>query len=56
MGRITWGGIRLEEGRVFSLAYADDLVVMAEEENEMKSMIERLEGLLGQKEVGSECE
>lgn len=42
MGKIRWGSIRLGGRSVFTLAYEDDLVIMAEEEEEMKSM--RLRG------------
>lgn len=31
-------------GRVYSLAYADDIVLMAEKENEIRAMLEKLEG------------
>lgn len=33
-------GVKLAKGRVYTLAYADDMV-LAEEEDEMKSVIER---------------
>lgn len=31
------------EEKIYTLAYADDMVLIAEEEDELKSMIERLE-------------
>lgn len=37
--------------RVYTLAYADDLVVVAEEEDQMRSMIERLETYLDEKNL-----
>lgn len=43
MGKVKWGGIRLGEEKVYSLLYADDLVLMAENEGEMRSLMERLE-------------
>jgi hypothetical protein len=43
------GGIRLGKGRVYSLAYADDLVLLAEGEDEMRSVIERLERYMDRK-------
>jgi len=51
MGRVKWGGIRLGEGRVYTLAYADDIVLIAEEEDDMKSMMARLEKYLKKKKV-----
>lgn len=36
VGRIKWGG-----GKVYTLAYADDLVLLAEGEEEMRSMMGR---------------
>lgn len=43
MQRVRWGEIKLEGNRVCTLAYADDVVLLAEEEGEMRSIIERLE-------------
>lgn len=37
--------------RVFTLTYADDLVIMAEEEEELRSMIERVEEYLDRKNL-----
>lgn len=51
MGKIKWGGVKLEEGKVYSLAYADDLVLLAEGKDEMKSMMERLERYLDRKRL-----
>ena len=41
MRRVKWSGINLREKRVFILllVYADDIVLMAEEEDEMKSTV-----------------
>lgn len=47
--RIIWGGIKLEEDRIFTLAYADDMVLLTKNEEEMRSMIERLERYLEKK-------
>jgi len=51
MGRVKWGGIGLGGERVYILAYADDMVLMAEGEDEMRSMMERLERYLERKKV-----
>lgn len=45
------GRIRLEEGRVYDLEYADDTVPLAEGEGKMKNMIERLEKYLDRKRL-----
>ncbi|XP_071568694.1 uncharacterized protein [Temnothorax nylanderi] len=51
MGRVKWGGIRLGGKRIYTLAYADDVVLIAEDEDQMRSMLERLEGYLGRKRL-----
>lgn len=55
MGKIKWE-VRIGKGRVYSLQYADIMVLMAEGENEIRSMMERLEGYLDRKglEVNTE--
>lgn len=47
--KVKWGGTRIGEERVYSLLYADDMVLIAEKEEEMKSMLERLEGYINSK-------
>src|SRR5580765_4268653 len=42
------GGVRLGEEKIWTLAYADDVVLISEEDG-MRSMIERLEGYLERK-------
>ncbi|XP_077255652.1 uncharacterized protein LOC143893811 [Temnothorax americanus] len=44
-----WGGIRLRVEKIYTLMYADDIVLLAEEEQDMRSMISRLEGYLDRK-------
>ncbi|XP_032685325.1 uncharacterized protein LOC116850785 [Odontomachus brunneus] len=41
-----WEGVRLGEGNIFSLAYADDMVLLAEKEDGIKCMLARLERYL----------
>jgi len=49
MGKVKWGRVKIGQRRVYSLAYADDIVLLADKEEEMKSMVERLEGYLDEK-------
>lgn len=51
MERVKSRGVRLGEGRVYTLSYADDIVLLAESEDEMKSMMERLEVYLEEKNL-----
>lgn len=37
------GRIKIGDRRVYTLAYADDIVLLLEEEEEIRSLIERLE-------------
>lgn len=36
--RMKWGGVRLGDRRVYTLVYADDMVLIVEKEDEMRSM------------------
>lgn len=51
--KVKWGGTRIGEERVYSLLYADDMVLIVEKKEEkkeeMKSMLERLEGYIDRK-------
>jgi len=50
MGKVKWGGIKMSGGeRIYTLAYADDIVLLAEEKAEMRSMIGRLEEYIERK-------
>lgn len=40
------GGVKIKGRKIYTLVYADDIVLIAEEEGEMKSMLERLEKYL----------
>lgn len=44
-----WGGVRLKGEKVYTLAYADDVVLLAEEEDDMRAMMVRLEGYVREK-------
>ena len=41
-----WGGVRLGGKKVYTLAYVDDVAVLAEDEEGMKGMMARLERYL----------
>src|SRR5436190_19152882 len=43
MRRGGWGGVRLGEEKVYTLAYADDVALIAENEEDMKCMMRRME-------------
>jgi len=43
------GGVNLRGRKIYSLAYADDVVLLAEKDEELRSMIERLEVYLDRK-------
>ncbi|XP_071579341.1 uncharacterized protein [Temnothorax nylanderi] len=51
MGKVKWGGVVLGGRRVYTLAYADDIVLLAEDEDQMRSMLERMEGYLSRKRL-----
>lgn len=44
-------GVRLREGRVYTLAYADDRVLLTETEDEMRILIGRLEEYMDRKKM-----
>jgi len=49
--KVKWGGIKIGEERVYTLAYADDIVLLAEDEEGMRSMMGRLEGYMEKKRL-----
>lgn len=49
MERVRWEGVTLREGKVFTLSYVDDTVLIVEGEDETRSMIERIEGYMDKK-------
>jgi len=52
LGKIKWGEeINLSGRKIYSLAYADDLVLLVEKKEEMRSLIERLKGYLDRKKL-----
>lgn len=51
MGNVKWGEVNLGEGRIWTMAYADDLMELAENKEKMRSVIERLERYLDRKRL-----
>lgn len=51
MRKVNLGVIKIGGRKMYTLAYADDMVLMAEEEEKMRSMIGRLEGYLDRKKL-----
>ncbi|KMQ82463.1 rna-directed dna polymerase from mobile element jockey-like protein, partial [Lasius niger] len=49
MEKGRWGGLKLKDGKICTLMYVDDIVVMAEEEHGMKALVSRLERYLDRK-------
>jgi len=45
------GEIRLGKGKMYPLMYADDIMLMAEKEQGMRSLISRMEGYLDKKRL-----
>lgn len=46
-----WGGVKLGEEKVFCLAYADDMMLLAEKEEGMVHMLGKLEGYIDKKRL-----
>lgn len=46
---MKWEGVRLGNKRPYTLAYADNIVLIAEKEDEMRSVLNRLERYLDKK-------
>ncbi|XP_076278429.1 uncharacterized protein LOC143208167 [Lasioglossum baleicum] len=46
-----WGGVRLGDRKVYTLAYADDIAMLAEDEEGMRGMIRTLERYLDGKKL-----
>lgn len=49
--KVRWGGIKLGKDRIVTLLYANYLVVLAENEDEMRSVMDRLEEYLKKKNL-----
>lgn len=44
-----WGGVKLGGRKIYTLAYADDIAVIAEDEEEMKGIMGKLDKYLEEK-------
>lgn len=51
MGKVKWRGVKVGGRRVYTLAYADDVVLLAEDEDQLRSMLERLEEYMKRKNL-----
>lgn len=51
LGKVKWGGLKIGERRIYSLAYADDMMLLAEGKGEMRSMMERFDIYLEEKRL-----
>lgn len=51
MRKIKWKRMKIKEKRIYTLMYADDMVMLAKGEDEMRSIIGRLEGYLDGKKL-----
>jgi len=51
MKRKGWGGVKVKGEKVYTLVYADDMVLLTEEEDGMRAMMSRLEGYMREKEL-----
>lgn len=49
MRRGGWGGMRVSEEKIYILAYADDVAVMAEDEDGIRGLMDRMERYLDEK-------
>lgn len=51
MGKVKRREIRVRDWRIYTLVYADHIVLLTENEEEMKRMLERLKGYLDGKRL-----
>lgn len=53
MRKVSWGRCHIGREKVYSLIYADDMVLLVEEERKMRSMMERLERFLDENRLNA---
>lgn len=51
LGKGEWGRIRLKKRKIYTLVYADDMTLLADDEENLKEMMERLEKYLDRKSL-----
>lgn len=49
--RVKWGGVKIRGERIWSLGYADDMVLLAKDEGGMRSVMEKVEEYLKRKSL-----
>lgn len=51
MAKGGWGRVKIGEKKIHTLAYANDVMLLAEEEQDMRSILKRLERYLDRKGI-----
>lgn len=46
LGKGGWRGVRIGGRKIYTLAYADDMMLLAEDEDEMKGLMGKMERYL----------
>lgn len=46
MGKDKWRRVKLREERIYTLQYANDIVLIAEDEDQLRNMLEKFEACL----------
>lgn len=54
MGNVKWGEVNLGEGRIWTMAYADDLMELAENKEKMRERDREIGKILRQEKIKGE--
>lgn len=54
MGNVKWGEVNLGEGRIWTMAYADDLMELAENKEKMRERDREIGKILRQEKIRGE--
>lgn len=54
MGNVKWGEVNLGEGRIWTMAYADDLMEVAENKEKMRERDREIGKILRQEKIRGE--